>query len=277
MNEQDQHVEVNERPPLWRRVLSRMNVGHWVLVAVFAWFQYGLIMVYWTSAPYLFQIPYRLAVGWWSFLQRSFGQLRIDWGMITASLAALTLGMAALHGISRWVITRMGHPEGWNLKSTIALTTILLVLSASAIASTVIGHQMAFLGRGGMTYDRSFPPSIRPCFNAQRLAIMASNGNGRMADSLGEVSMEGMSVEEYNRRAVFRLHRDAEPEAWTYLGKGMTTSMPEHLPLIVSPRPVPPLGKYIVAPLEGVAWFADPEEYQKLMDEWRKVMRERKK
>lgn len=274
MNANDQAEDEADIPPLWRRVLARMNIGHWVLVSVGLLFVYGWISVTAANSPYVFQIPYRLLVGWWSYVHQVLPGVTVSWHVVIPSLAGLVIAVLVLHRVGCWMMARMDKPSPWSLKTTIAVTALLLVLAASAIAGTSIGHQISWLGRGPVKYDRSFPYSVRMQHYAHRMVIEAWKEDGRFVEHLESVVRDGFSDEEYKRRSIFRLYRDAEPEPWIYLGKGMTIDMPSHLPVIVSPRTVGS-GRRIVAPVEGRAMFVDEADYQKLIAEWREEMRKR--
>lgn len=272
------------RPPRWRNALSRMNVGHWTLVAVFAFFVYGWISVTAANDPYVFQIPYRLLAGWWRYMREVLPEVAVGRGMITLSLISLLVAMTALHFVLRWVLARMEGASAWTLKSTLAVTSIVLVLAASAIAGTSIGHQMAWIGRGQTTEDTSWSNGSRMRFYASKLAYhvfdYADMNNGQFPPILNQRA--GMVKDSFSRKQLngFLAHPNAEPEAWTYLGVGMNDKMPAHLPLIVSPRPIHPrpmnsAAKYLVVTASGDAGFVEPADYHKLMEEWREEMRKK--
>lgn len=285
MSAPEQEDEEGVRPPLWRRVLSRMSIVHWILASIFALFLYGWISFTAAVEPYVFQIPYRLIVGWWSYVHQVLPRVEVSWGMVVTSLVALAVAMAVLHAAARWVMARVEGSGEWTLKSTVAVTAILLVLSASAIAGTSIGHQMAWLGRAQLTEDTSWSNGSRMRFYGRELVrqvyARAVDHDGKFPLVLDQRASTVKDPFSTKPLRGFLSHPNAEPESWTYLGAGMNEEMPAHLPLFVSPRPVHPRpkgskGMYLVVRLDGDAKFVAPDTYHKLMEEWRKVMRERK-
>lgn len=284
MSAGDQQEEEGGRPPLWRRVLSRMSIVHWILAGIFGLFLHGCVMVTAANDPYVFQIPYRLLVGWWRYVHQVLPGVEVSWEVIIPALLALVVAMTVLHIVARWVMARMEKSEGWTLKSTVAVTALLLVLSAAAIAGTSIGHQMAWLGRSKLTEDTSWSNGARMRFYGRQLVRQAyeyvSDHDGRFPPLLDQRASTVRDPFSSKPLKGFLSHPNAEPESWTYLGAAMDEQMPTHLPLIVSPRlvhprPVGSKGMYLVADVGGDAKFVDQATYQKLMDEWREEMRKK--
>lgn len=256
--------------PLWQRFLICIGLIIWAVVVIV--FLLGVLATF----PSIAESPFHLVFGWVPFLWRSLSEMAMRWEMIVSGLVALAVAMAVLHVAARWVMASISGSGIWTVKSTAAVTVGMVVLFAASFVGTGIGHQMLWLGQEELTKDRSSSIPTMMANNARQLVfaarVYADDHEGQFPNTLEELAPDIIFSEDLERLMFFRTSSSRETEPWVYLGAGMSTDMPSHLPLIVSPRPIGQKSRYIVALVDGTTQPVDQPTYHQLMDEWRKVM-----
>lgn len=247
--------------PVWKRRLIRLGVLIWI--GVLAIFFLSLVLLSGTS-PYLLDPPFHLLFGWIGFLWVTLPKMAMRWEMIFSALIALAFAMVILHVVARWFLARIGTSGAWTTKSTSAVVVAVIVLFAASFMATGIGHQVAWLRNEPMVKSYRFGENrhlSQQGNNARQIVLAiqlyAGQHDGRFPRMLEDLAPEYIEGDALVRLKHFQSHPNSEGEPWSYLGYGMTSDMPQYLPLVVSPRPILTSGEYIVAQFDGSVHFVD--------------------
>ena len=253
-------------PPFWRRTLtpSGMVFG---TIGVLAVLYLGLIIAF---KPGLLGAVVHLLAGWFLFIWRVLPLVQLNPSLVISSLISLAVAMWFLHRAVVGLCSRSGAKPKWTIRHTLSLTTLILVLFGAAIAVTGVGHQMAWLKRGPLSYD--FKNDKRVLMIARDLCAVlegwANDHDGQYPLTLQQLVPMYMDEEVFFNYCSWSAFSDGEAEPLVYLGGLLTASAPGNLPLLVSPRPFAS-GRYLVARKNGSVRAVSPEVYQQAMADWR--------
>ena len=211
-----------------------------------------------------------LVVGWFYFIRRVLPLVQVNPGLILSSLFSLGLAMWLLHRAICGFCLKSGTNTQWTFKHTLAVTTLILVLFGAAIASTGVGHQLAWLKREPMASYSGMDRLMlsRTVSLCDLLNVWAEDHDGRYPSSLRQLVPSLIDEEDAIKSFSWSATPGGEAEPLVYLGGFLTTSDPDTLPLIVSPRPFID-GRYLLARKDMTARAVSPEVYQQAMADWR--------
>ena len=253
-------------PPFWRRTLtpSGMVFG---TIGVLAVLYLGLIIAF---KPGLLGAVVHLLAGWFLFIWRELPLVQVNPSLAFSSLMSLAVAMWLLHRAVSGLCLRSGAKTKWAIRHTLAVTTLSLVLFGAAIAVTGVGHQMAWLKRGPLSYY--FKNDRRVLMRARDLCAVlegwANDHDGQYPLTLQQLVPMYMDEEVFFNYCSWSAFSDGEAEPLVYLGGFLTTSDPDNLPVIVSPRPSAS-GEYLLARKDKSSGAVSPEVYQQAMADWR--------
>ena len=253
-------------PPFWRRTLtpSGMVFGTIGVLAV------PFMVLTIAFEPGLPGAVVHLLAGWFLFIWRVLPLVQVNPSLAFSSLMSLAFAMWFLHRAVSGLCLRSGAKTKWAIRHTLAVTTLSLVLCGAAIAVTGVGHQIAWLKQGPLSYD--FKNDRRVLMRARNLCAVlkewADDHNGQYPLTLQQLVPKYMDEESFFDYYSWSAVSDGEAEPLVYLGGFLTTSDPDNLPLIVSPRPSAS-GEYLLARKDMSARPVSPEVYQQAMAGWR--------
>jgi hypothetical protein len=219
---------------------------------------------------FIFEFPYHLITGWAYYLTRALPQITWNVDLLLSSLLALSLATWGLHRLAAWCwstpqpnsvpcsqhdisinersgtttseTTQQLNKKPWQLRWTFAITTMLLLLFASANAGAGIGHQLGWLKTMPWIENASRAHIMTQCNSVRQLIISvrgwAGDHNGGYPQQLsGVVKEEFIDAASFPKLAFWHPRNGTTPEPWLYLGSQLKDDSPSDLPLIASPRP----------------------------------------
>jgi hypothetical protein len=253
-------------PFAWRRVLRLSG-------KVFL-FLFLLVFLTTITGGFIVECLFHLVLGWAVFLWQTLPQVRLDLGMIASGLIALTLAVWGLQRFASWLTSQIpGFTRLWKTRWTLALTAVVLLLFASAIAGIGIGHQAAWLSRVKWTGYRN-RGDLRNLMKGQQLrqmlAIQALEKDRKYPNQLASVfDGEDPSLQ----TILLPLDDNGTPESWIYLGAGLTVDAPSWVPILASPQPVGMKRKRTIIRNNGTGEQLSESAYQPLLEQWRTYKR----
>lgn len=250
-------------PPPQRGIVSRILR---VLLFIFL-LLIGLVILLLLIADFgvVMELAIHLVAGWFFYLREVSSQVTINAGLIASSLVVLGLAFLGLHLLagSLW---RRSQPEAgpWAFRWTAALTTMLLLLFASANAGAGIGHQLGWLK--SMKWVQSNFEYMRARNEARQVLIpvreWAYDDGETYPPSLAEAFRE-VDEDGAKKLLLVRWPNDGMPEPWLYYGAALKWSSADDETrriLIASPRSS--RGRRIVGYADGTSSYLEEEEFQ---------------
>ncbi len=220
------------------------------------------------AMPGFFESIARLAIGWFPFLRRSLSGMVVNPGMIASGLFALGVSGLLLHAVARWWARQGGRQ--WSPRHTVSLLVLLIVLFASSICGTGIGHQVGWLMRHPMVVNTSQGIVIKDTNNMRQLflglMLYTTDHEGRYPDRLEDLVREGI-MERWEEFAVIRDHTTGELEPLLYFGAGLTDASPGDRLVLASARPRYRGNKRIAATSDGSVTTYTEEDFQRIFAE----------
>ncbi len=203
---------------------NRMIIGIGIALIV------GLCLLGWlaaTPAPSL--IVWHLGTGWFRHPLVNFPHL--GWNPVTIALALL--GFLAVTGILHAFLRRSVPDRPYSL--SLRITTLALVISAAAIAMTGIVHQLGWLGRTRMTYDKSRAARLEAAVDLHQIALtlLELNHEGIFPNSLVEIQQHCPVPDSMLLYRVSQQARDSEPYRFLVPGKDIL-SLPPDTPVLAA-------------------------------------------
>ena len=253
-------------PPFWRRMLTPL----WIIIWTIGVLAVPFMVLTIAFEPGLPGAVVHLLAGWFLFIWRVLPLVQLNPSLVISSLISLAVAMWFLHRAVVGLCSRSGAKPKWTIRHTLSLTTLILVLFGAAIAVTGVGHQMAWLKRGPLSYD--FKNDRRVLMRARDLCAVlegwANDHDGQYPLTLQQLVPMYMDEEVFFNYCSWSAFSDGEAEPLVYLGGFLTTSDPDNLPVIVSPRPSAS-GEYLLARKDKSSGAVSPEVYQQAMADWR--------
>ena len=243
---------MSEEVPAVKQAKSRL--GRMLGIAVWIW-----LLIYFGAATGLItlvEVPLRLMFGWAIHGFVMFPGFLAQWPKALLPLACLALALWLAHRFTRWWISARGTSVDWKSVHTVAVTALLLLGSAAAIAMSGIVHQVAWLG--GQPWFEEGPGAMRKTIaisNAKQLILGLEDhveAHGCYPGSLEQLEIEPLSLQKL-MWVETGSHRMQEP--FLLLRPGAAKAEVGAEPLIVSPV-VDGKNGFVVGFADGhVKWF----------------------
>ncbi|MBI1312380.1 DUF1559 domain-containing protein [bacterium] len=109
----------------------------------------------------LFELPWRLATGWWSFLRRwQTAGGSIVWSDVVFAAALVLILIVGGHSSARWIARSRGF-DRWKLHSTARSVVAVLMVSVAGIALLGVAHQVFWMATSQSRMTHSTGHEIR--------------------------------------------------------------------------------------------------------------------
>ena len=103
-----------------------------------------------------------LVYGWLSFFLRRLGMVQPDWSSLLMGLLAFIALMIVVHTLGHRAAMGFGDAGGWTGRSTLAVTSSILVLFAGGVAMVGAAHQALWLSSDSRAVKSNGHPSPWP-------------------------------------------------------------------------------------------------------------------
>jgi hypothetical protein len=139
--------------------------------------------------PWLFQVPWHLVTGWYSFIARVFPQITWRWGAIVQTVfVGVGLG-AGTHSFLRWFWRQRhagqdGAPD-WPLRWSVSLVSLLVLLFLATMASIGLAHHVGWL-------SSSRDPLIESNWRRMGLGLAEQSSSAALCGSALELASKGI-------------------------------------------------------------------------------------
>jgi len=202
----------------------------------------------------LFEVPYRLLVGWLHFLTNNLTAVEINWEMAACGLAALALATFGFHRGMIWI----RNDKPWKWTWTLSLTALMLSLFAASVAMTGIIHQMAWMTREPLIQSSHRSIITQNVVSAKQIFLLMieyDDDFGGYPASLQDLASEGYISAETMQQLMFQPGGRRAPEPWICLGDRVSITDENvegdsnAMPVMISPQAYD--GKWIVLNLDG--------------------------
>lgn len=140
--------------------------------------------------PWLFQVPWHLVTGWYSFISRVFPQITWRWGAIAqAVVVGVGLGVGT-HYLLRW-FWRQRHAQqdgapNWPVRWSVSLVSLLVLLFLATMASVGIGHHVGWLAS-------SRDPLVESNWRMMGLTLGEQSSSGELCRSALVLASKGIT------------------------------------------------------------------------------------
>jgi hypothetical protein len=125
----------------WSKVLN------WGVAAIF-----GVFFLTCTGQVWLIQVPWMLVAGWSAFIGRVLPEVTFRWGAIAETVAvAGMLGVGThlfLRRLWRQLRPETAEASPWQVRWSVSLVALLVLLFSATMATVGIGHQVGWLASG---------------------------------------------------------------------------------------------------------------------------------
>lgn len=256
------------KPPTRRNIVIRilLILLYTILILLLLLF----LLVAFSDFGVVVEFVIHLAGGWFLYLKNVTSQITMNGGLIGSSLVALGLAVLGLHALANW-LWRRSRPAAnpWSFRWTAAITTMLLLLFASANAGAGIGHQIGWLK--SMDWVESNWELMRPRNQARQILIAIDDWAYDHDDNYPLTLAEAVhgKIDEPASLLLVNLKADSTPEPWLYFGPALGVSPAVTRLLIAAPRSHK--GLRVVGYTDGTSSAIREEEYQKLLGQRHQV------
>lgn len=258
------------QPPVRRSIVIRILKG--LLYTFLILLLLFILLLVFSDFGVVVEFVIHLAGGWFLYLRQVSGQISMNGGLIGSSFVALGLAVLGLHALAGW-LWRRSQPAAnpWSFRWTAAITTMLLLLFASANAGAGIGHQIGWLK--SMDWVQSNWESMRSRNQARQVLIpvieWAYDHDDKYPLTLAE-AVHG-KTDEPAKLLLVNLTAGGTPEPWLYFGAALQVRDDDQRLLIAAPRSHK--GLRVVGYTDGTSSAIREEEYQELMGQRTQVPR----
>ncbi|WP_309889670.1 hypothetical protein [Archangium sp.] len=160
----------------WSKVLS------WGVAAIFAVF-----FLTCSGQVWMFQVPWMLVAGWSAFIGRVLPEVTFRWDAIAETvLVAGMLGVGThlfLRRLWRQLRPETAEASPWQVRWSVSLVALLVLLFSATMATVGIGHQVGWLASGRV-------PMVESSW--RRMGFMLSRDNTAVCGEALRLSKQGV-------------------------------------------------------------------------------------
>ena len=247
-------------------ILIKMSVK-WTLIIFVALIV--LLSLFDTLIPEFFGL---LLFGWIAYLLQVLPRVTTNLEIALDAVVAVIFAAFGLHLIFRWWVRgRHGESAKWRFGWTVKITVMILLLFATSIAATGIIHQVGWLAKEEMVFDRARSRSVqtKELSNLKQLSmclrLYSLEHDNKFPQNLDELIPEFLPTS----KLLFSRGQNGEPPQRVIYYRGFKDNDSPDLIVLASPEIWGSGEKVsrVVVHIDGSAEVIKEKEFQKLIHE----------